>query len=99
MSHCRRKLEIEQLFHVAELCPPAGVYISMMIQMTRNIIRQMLITSGGEPEVFHCVIRGCGLGTRPSFSLSYVTMVLAYTMYLWSDIAGGGMCNKVISIG
>ena len=30
----------------------------------------MLITSGGKPEVFHCVISGCGLDTRPGHHLS-----------------------------
>ena len=30
----------------------------------------MLITSGGKPEVFHCFISGCSLGTRPGRHLS-----------------------------
>ena len=42
------------------LCNQYGIYNCTL--MVFDITRQMFITSGGEPEVIHCVRIGHGLG-------------------------------------
>ena len=59
----------------------------------------MLITSGGEPEVFHCVISGCGPGMRPGRHLSIFLTLLCVKMEISSLVPSNSTIVEGVFVG